>query len=486
MRFKGFIGASYTLRSVNVDCQRCVNLYPEIDEVQTGKAGEVAALQSTPGLTLLATIGTSGAYRGAHVAGNGVLYVVIGNTLYSVSISWNATALGTLLTSIGMVSIDDNTASILCVVDGEYGYSWDWASSTFTQITDAIFTGFGGATQVAYVDTQFVFIAPTGNTLFLSPQNWIPGVAFDGTQFATTESKNDSLLAIVNSHENIWLFGSEHAEVWYDAGNAYPVFPYNPISGGILEYGTVAAFSLARMNQTVLWLGADDKGHGIVYMANGYQPTRISTHAVEDAIQGYSTLADAVGYCYQSNGHTFYVLNFTAGNATWVYDLTTQLWHERAYNSSGQLGRHRGQVHAFAYGVHVVGDYQNGNLYQLDENGFYDNGNAITRMRAAPHLTDGLKHTFYSSFQLDMQVGVGLDGIAQGTNPQVILQWSDDGGYTWSNEKWAPFGAIGQRKTRALWRRLGKSRDRVFRVIITDPVRVCLLGAEIMSETGMS
>ena len=484
MRFKGFIGGSYTLRSFNVDCQRCINLYPENNELGTGKAGEVAALQPTPGLTLLQTIGT-GPMRGAFTAGNGTLYVVSGNTLYSVSSAWAATSLGTLLTSTGAVSIADN-GIVLCVVDGQYGYYYTFSGGAFQSITDTVFTGFGGAAQVAFFDTQFVFIAPTGNTLFLSPQNAAAATPFDGTQFATTESTNDQLLAVVNSHENLWLIGSKHTEVWYNAGNAYPTFPFNPISGGILEYGTVAAFSVARMNQTVFWLGADDKGAGIVYMANGYTPQRISTYAIEYAIQQYTTMADAVAYCYQANGHTFYVLNFTAGNCTWVYDATTQMWHERAFTLNGSINRHLGQVHAFAYGVQVVGDYANGNLYKLDEAQNLDNGSAITRLRAAPHITDGLKYSFYSQFQLDMEVGVGLDGTQQGTNPQVILQWSDDAGYTWSNEKWSSAGNIGQRFQRVIWRRLGKSRDRVFRIIITDPVIVCLLGAEILAETGAS
>lgn len=481
MRFKGFIGPSYTLRSVNVDCQRCVNLYPEQDELGTGKAGEVMALNSTPGLALLETLPTS-PLRGAYTAGNGTLYVVAGNVLYSISSTWNATALGTLLTSAGPVSMADN-GILLNVVDGQYGYYFTFATSSFIQITDP---GFLGATQVAYFDTQFVYNQPGTGQLYLGPSSAAATTPFDATQVAQAESKSDTLMAISNSHENLWLFCSGHTEVWYDAGNAYPTFPYQPIQGAIIEIGCAAAFSVARQNDTVFWLGADDKGQGIVWMANGYTPQRISTHAVEYAMQGYASISDATGYCYQENGHNFYVLNFTAGNATWVFDMTTSLWHERAHTATGVFNRHLGQCHAFAYGVHVLGDWQSGNLYQMSSNIYADNGGPITRMRIAPHIVEDLDRVFYSSFQLDIETGVGLDGIAQGTNPQAILTFSDDGGYSWSNEKWASFGAIGQRKTRVIWRRLGYSRDRVFKVVITDPVIVTLIGAELNLGVGSS
>jgi hypothetical protein len=482
MRLPGFIGPSYTLQSRNVDCQRCIGLYPEVDELGTGKAGEVAALNSTPGLGTLVTIG-AGPIRAEYTASNGTLYAVSGNQLCSVSNSWSYTVLGTLNTSVGPVSIADN-GLVVCVVDGSFGYFWNLSTSTFTQITDP---NFFPASQTCYFDDYFVFNMPGTGQLYASSPAQTDTVPFPSPPMIAdiqSGSTADPLLAMSNSHENFWLFGSTHAEVWYDAGNAPPLIPFAPISGAISEIGTGAAFSVARMNNTVFWLGADDKGQGIVYMANGYVPQRISTHAIEYALKQYSTLADATAYCYQENGHSFYVLNFTAGNATWVYDMITGFWHERAFTSLGQINRHRGQVHAFAYGVHVVGDYQNGNLYQMSSTINSDFGNPITRRRSAPHIVKGMDRIYYNSFQLDLETGVGLDGIGQGTNPQVVLRWSDDGGYTWSNEKWVGFGKIGQRKARALWRRLGQSRDRVFEVTITDPVIVTLIGAEVDLAPG--
>jgi hypothetical protein len=497
MRFTGFIGPSYTQRSVNVDCQRCINLYPELDELGTGKEREVAALVSTPGLSLLVNIGT-GPIRGNYVSSTGQLFVVSGNQLYSVSSSWVATSLGTLQTSAGPVIMNDTGTNNgqLVLVDGSNGYLYNFNGGAFAQITDP---NFNGANMVITQDTYMIFNAPGSNQFyFTNPYaGGFPTVSFNGLNYATKETYPEPIVGIVSDHRNLWLFGSNSIEVWYDQGGNASLGganPWQPIQGGFSEVGCAAPYSIQKMNNTIIWLGRDSRGQGVVYMAQGYQPVRISTHAVEQALQSYNpnTIGLATSYTYQEDGHSFYVLNFPTydfnGNltTTWVFDSTTNLWHERAYNNNGLLQRHRADNHSFAYGVHVVGDYANGNLYQQNLAVNSDNSNPISRVRSAPHITSDLSRIFYNSFQLDIESGVGLDGIQQGTNPQVVLTFSDDGGHTWSNEKWASMGKIGQTKWRALWRRLGQSRDRVFKVVITDPVRVTLIGADLDVEKGMN
>lgn len=476
MRFIGFIGPSYQLRSVNVDCQRCVNLYPELDEIGTGKEREVAALVSTPGLSLLTTIG-DGPIRGTWVASNGQFFVVSANGLYQVDALWNATLLGNIQTFTGQVSIADNGFQLV-VVDGANGYVWDFTLLTFVHISDPAFYG---ADVVSFQDGYLIFNKPGTNVFYITGLN---AVTFSALDFASKEGNPDNIVSIIADHRNLWLFGSETIEVFYDSGAV--LFPFQRIEGAFIEYGCAAALSVAKMNNTVIWLGQDKRGSGMVMMANGYMPQRISTHAVEGAIQGYSNISDATAYTYQEEGHHFYVLNFPSANTTWVFDSTTNLWHERVFTNQGQFERHRSNCHSYFNGMHVVGDYQNGNLYQMSTSFYDDNGSSITRLRASPHLTDGLTNIFYSSFQLDMETGTGLDGTGQGTNPQTVLQFSDDGGHSWSNEKWAGFGKIGKTKTRALFHRLGRSRDRVFRVKITDPVKVVLIGAEIAMTKGAS
>jgi hypothetical protein len=168
------------------------------------------------------------------------------------------------------------------------------------------------------------------------------------------------------------------------------------------------------MDNGLFWLGADARGQGIVYRANGYTGQRISTHAVEWQIQQYSTLTDAIAYTYQQDGHSFYVLTFPSGNATWVYDVATGAWHERAGWDNGLFTRHRSNCQmAFNHKI-VVGDYQNGNIYAFDLNTYADNGQTqkwLRSWRALPTGQNNLKRTAQHSMQIDIESGVGLNGI---------------------------------------------------------------------------
>jgi hypothetical protein len=277
------------------------------------------------------------------------------------------------------------------------------------------------------------------------------------------------------------------------------------------------------MDNGLFWLGRDRRGQGIVYRANGYSGIRISTHAVEWQIQQYADMSDAIAYTYQQDGHSFYVLIFPSANTTWVYDAATQAWHERAGFVDGYFTRHRSNCQMAFNNKIVVGDFENGNIYSFDLNDFSYNGNIqkwLRSWRALPTGTNNLHRTAQHMMQLDCESGVGLNGsmiaqtiylqtedsnylitengnylisddttpITQGSDPQVMLRFSDDGGHTWSNEHWASMGKIGQYYNRVIWRRLGmttKLRDRVYEISGTDPVKIAIMGAElILSPTN--
>lgn len=578
MRFKGFIGASYTLQSVNVDCQRCVNLYPEMNEMGTGNEGEVASLVSTPGLQLLATLPT-GPVRGVYTDSTGQLWAVGGNTLYQVSNQWVATAWGTLNTSSGPVNFSDNGIQAVAV-DGSYGYywyvgslaqtstptaggtttltsssttwqgftgtatqivvlpdvvtlsvgsifyientstgtvtvktsdsatiqamaantllaltctqitdagsaSWEWTyvtahvtGSTFAQITD---TNFPGATHATFMDTFLVFNKPSTQQFYLSPLNGV--LPFNALDIYSAEAAPDKIQGLIALQENLYVFSTKHLEVFYDSGgNVGSTF--TRIQGAVIEIGCVAAYSIAKIGNTVYWLGQDENGRGIVYTAQGLQAQRISTFAIENEIVSLGDLSSARSWTYQQAGHTFYCLNLPGDTRTWCFDTTTSLWHERAFLTQGEFTRHLADCHAYAYSTNVVGDYSSGRVYALNRFIYSDNGNPIVRERAAPHVSKDMMRIFHSRFQLDLQTGVGIDGSGQGSNPEAMLDWSDDYGNSWSNEHWASVGKIGARRTRVFWNKLGQARDRVYRVRISDPVSVTMLGAQIEIEEG--
>ena len=468
------LGSSYVVRSVNAADNRMINLIPEIIP-QGGK--EPAFLQRAPGLRLLNTIGT-GPIRGlwAFQADPTIAFVVSGGTLYKLDTNWNPTAIGAVA-GVGPVSMADNGTQLFVAANGP-SYIYNNTTDTFGPITDS---DFPGAVTVGYLDGYFVFSEPNSQRIWVTAL--LDGTDIDGADVKSAEGNPDGVVAILSNFREIWVFGSNSIEVWYDTGNSD--FPLQRIQGAYNELGCVAAFSVAKMDNGVFWLGQDARGRGIVYRANGYTGQRISTHAVEWHIQQYGNLSDAIGYTYQQDGHSFYVLVFPSANTTWVYDVATNAWHERAGWANGAFTRHRGNCQMLFNNEVVIGDYQNGKIYAFDSDVYADDGQIqrwLRSWRALPTGQNSLKRTTHHSLQLDCESGVGLN-TGQGSDPQIMLRWSDDGGHTWSNEHWAGMGKIGEHYRRVFWRRLGmtlKLRDRVYEISGTDPVKVAIMGAELI------
>ena len=466
------LGSSYVARSVNAADARMVNLFPEIIP-EGGK--EPAFLNRAPGLKFKVSVGL-GPIRGLWVYG-GNMYVVSRDKLYKVDSSYTVTTLGTVSGTSDPVSMADNGTQLFVACNGP-SYIYNAQTNVFQQITDS---DFPGAVTVGYLDGYFVFNEPNSQKIWVTAL--LDGTSVDPLDFASAEGSPDGVVGIVVDHREVWVYGTNSVEVWYNSGNAD--FPLSRIQGAFNELGCVAAYSIAKMDNGLFWLGQDARGQGIVYRANGYTGQRISTHAIEWQIQQYGNLSDAIGYTYQQDGHSFYVLIFPSANATWVYDVATQAWHERAGFVNGDFTRHRSNCQVFFNSEVLVGDYQNANIYAFDLDDFSDNGSIqkwLRSWRALPTGQNNLKRSAQHSLQLDLETGVGLN-LGQGSDPQVMLRWSDDGGHTWSNEHWVSIGKIGQFYRRAIWRRLGmtmKIRDRVYEVSGTDPVKIAIVGAELI------
>lgn len=468
------LGSSYVARSVNAADNRMVNLFPEIVP-EAGK--EPAFLSRCPGLKRKSSIG-AGPIRGLWKV-NDIMYAVSGSTFYKVETygrtRLKGTAIGTV-TGTGPVSMSDNGTQIFIACNPD-GFIYNTSTEVFAEITDP---DFAGAVTVGYIDGYFVFNEPNSSRFWVT--SLLDGTSVDPLAFASAEGDPDNLVSLVVDHREVWLFGTNSVEVWYDAGTAN--FPLQRIQGAFNELGCVAPYSVAKMDNSVFWLGADARGRGIVYRTNGYKGQRISTHAIEWQIQQYSDMSDALAYTYQQDGHTFYVLIFPTANATWVYDAATQSWHERAGWENNEFTRHRSNCQVVYNNEIIVGDYENGNLYAFDLEDYADNGDIqkwLRSWRALPTGTNDLKRSSQHSLQIDCEAGVGIDD-GQGSDPQMILRWSDDGGHTWSNEHWMSMGKIGEYYRRAFARRMGmtlKLRDRVYELSGTDPVKITIMGAQL-------
>lgn len=465
-----FIGPAYRARSLNASAQRAVNCF-----LESGADTAENALYGTPGTVLRASIG-NGPIRGG-IAANGYAWFVSGNSVYRMSPDNISALCGTISSLSGPVSMSANDTQIL-IVDGIAGHLLDMAAATVSAITDEDFPN--GVTQSTYQDGFFI-VAGDGSGKFYINETPNNGAMWNGLDFASAEGSPDNTIAVISSHRELWLLGSDSAEIWINTGNAD--FPFERSGNAFIEHGCAAPFTLEKIDNTVFWLGSDSRGAGVVWRANGYTPQRISTHAIEYAISRYARIDDAFAFTYQQEGHLFYCLTFPSGNQTWVYDAATNEWHERAWFDTevGELTRWRPSCHVFLNGVHLVGDFETGDVCSLEMDAHTDNGTPIKRVRTSQTVSSQQLKQFFSMLQVQMETGVGDETTP---NPQLVLRFSNDGGHSWSDERPVTMGKVGEYGMRAIFRRLGCGRNRVWEISTTDPVKFAVIGAFIEYENG--
>ncbi len=453
-----FATNSYPSRALPASAQRLVNVFPEI---HPDDAKGKIVLFGTPGLTRFATLPT-GPVRGIAEWG-GALYAVGGSRLYKISSAGSATDLGAAPSATRTVRMLSNGKQ-LALVDGGVTV-WDGAT-----MTSAVIDAASSVADMAFLDGYGIWIEAGSGRFGVTALNDF--TTSDALDFATAESSPDNLMAVMVDHREVWLFGEKTAEIWTNTGNSD--FPLERLQGANIERGAAASRSVARCDGTVFWLGDDL----IVYRAEGYTPKRISHHGLEGAISGYGGVSDAQALVYAQGGHTFYALTFPSapgGGATWVYDAATGFWHER---QSGAAGRWRAAGTAACYGKTLVGDSASGAIFALDLNTNADDDAPLIRSATSAPMHAQGRRAVAHRVELDFDAGRGLN-VGQGENPQAILQWSDDGARTWSSERWADMGRIGEYRRRAVWTRCGSFRERVWRVTVSDPVPFSLIAANI-------
>lgn len=410
------------------------------------------------------------------VQGGTMLLAIIGNTLYSFDAVFTPTVRGTLGTSINPVTITDNgQAAYFC--DGPNRYTFTYVGNVFAviSVTDGAFTGGGRADEV---DGFIIYPQP-------SSQNWAATTLNSTATIALSVGKKDgsadNLVSLIVNNREVYLLGENTSEVWVDTG-AFP-FPFQRVPGTSTQHGCAAQYSVSRLGNSFAYVSQDLRGQGIIVVMNGYSQQEISNHAVTNTLAN-QTISDAVAFTYQIEGHEFYVVTFPSIDLTWVYDAATQMWHKwLSMDSFGVYHRNRANCAVLFQGLVLVGDYADGSISALDKAIYTENGNPIRRLRRSTHLVVDFNQQYFDRLQIQFQPGVGL-ATGQGSNPQAMLRWSNDGGSTWSNEYWKSIGQIGKFKNRCIWRRLGTARDRVFEVVVSDPVKAVIVSADLVAVAG--
>jgi len=440
-------------RSKATNTERLINLFAE---QQPPSAKAQAVLYGTPGLSRFCEI-DQGPVFGLHVM-NEQLFIVTKKSLYRMTGTYQLERLGDCAPT-GRVSIADNGFDLV-FVDGYQGWKWTDGGSVEKIVGD----GWYPANTVTFQDGYFIFNRAGTGQFFTSK---LLSTEFDPLAFATAEGAPDDTVAVISNYRELWVFGKKSVEIWYNSGNVD--FAFDRMQGAFIERGTLAPQSIIKVNGQMVWLGDD----GIVYAAVGYQPQRISTHAVEYSIDQAVRKDDAFAWWYSEEGHVFYMITFPTAKLTWSFDFATGMWHERQHITHG---RHVANCCINWKERNLVGDFSAPFVYELAMDAKTDHGLAIRRVAQSAITHAGRERITAYSFELDMESGLGLP-TGQGDDPQAMLQWSDDGGNTWSNEHWAPIGKIGQYLTRVKWNRLGRFRQRTWRVVITDPVPVAIIAA---------
>ena len=361
MVVENFIGPSNKLTSVTADVDKTVNMYEEVIAPGTGKGG--SALFPAPGLSVYSSVGGPGDITYVF-AQNDRMFAVAGTTFYEIYEDGSPVNYGTVVFDARYpvtMCTNGSAGGQVFITTGLFGYIFDLNTNTLTLIADGEFPQ-GEALMCEFMDGYFLVLLYGSRAFQISALE--DGTSWDGLDIAERSESSDNFRAMKRSHREIWLLGEQTGEVWFDSGD--PDFPFAPVQGVFIEQGTSESFSLVRVVNTVMWLGESENGVGVVWIADGYTPKRVSTTAIEDMIQ-LSNPSHCRAWAYQERGHTFYVLNILdRDDTTPVFDVTMGRWDERGLwdEPNQQWHPNRPVSYCYAYSKNLVGDGYTGTIYE--------------------------------------------------------------------------------------------------------------------------
>lgn len=468
-----FIGASRQGRYEAFQGQRLINWAPHI-EGQGARSR--MALHPDPGLKANAVVG-AGPHRSTLLPWNGHLYGVSGRTVFSTTGTGTPVTVGTIAAGGQRVSMAAGRDMIL-IVDGTAGYTWN--GTTLASVSDGDF--FAGTTTVTYLDGYF--IAHTGNRYQISALD--DATSWSAIAFKSAEGSADDIAAVATNNQDLYLVGTETTEVHYNTGTG--TVPFAPYGNSAIGYGTPAPHSVSWALPGLFFLAQTANGEHSVVRVVGLEPQVVSDPDLEWQIGQMMTVEDAIGWVYQQAGRWWYQLTFPTEMRTFVLGIESGLWHERRTYGKG---RHRANSHGVISRKHLVGDFESGALYELDFATGTDGGSVIERIRITPDMhADGDVIEFDEvllAFNSGEALLPGASPVSgDGSDPEVSMRFSDDGGRTWGPWMNEPIGKIGEYDRRVSFNALGDATKRRFEIKVTSAVPVALADAyaEISGGAG--
>jgi len=463
-------GTGTKARAGTVTAQRRVNCYFDI---RTDGDKSNIIVRGTPGSAQFIEL-TDGPIRGWRVI-SGYLYVVAGASVFQVSTGGAAVNLGAVDESDSYVSMSDDSVTLV-IVNGVNGYTVALPTGAPTLITDPNFPN--GATTVANINSHFVVEYPNsrqfGVAQLLSGTTWSPQI------YGTKENSSDYTIAVDNLNGVLLLWGSKSLEFWQDIGSSPN--PFSRIQGSSQSWGLAAKNSRAYLGNTIVFLGENPNGGVQILRLNGYTPQKISSDDIDDIITNFAVYNDAVALTYMTQGHPMYQITFPTEERSFLYDSSTGIWYE-TQTGLDLRARHFGNLSVSFNSKNYVSDVSSGKIYQLVDSVYDDDGVAILREITSRHIRVDGNEFGISELVVEMETGVGLSS-GQGSDPQIMMQYSIDGGRTFGAEDWHTIGAVGEYETQIIWDRLGSARDFVFRFKMTDPVPFYMQSAQAVVSPG--
>lgn len=451
------LGDSYADDVSAFSAQETINLVPE--RAERGGTRTLTKMTRRAGLATFGTAGT-GTLRGARRF-KGVLYVVADTMLYSVAADGTATALGTI-TGSGRVSLTNNETQLaISNMTGEgatSGWTYTPGTATFAQIASANFPG----GVLTYLDGYVIGTVPGTSDYGISALD--DATSWSALDRKTCESATDGLLAVVADHGELLCLGESSIEVHHNTGSL--TFPLERLT--TIERGIASEFAWGQTDNGFFFLGDD----GIMYRLNQWTPVRISTRPVEQWVEG-ETRSEAFSMAYSRKGHSFVFLSFPNGK-TYCFDTSTGLWAR--WRSFG-MERWRANCYVNAYGKHLVGDMTNGTIWELSETTYTEGSQPLVAERTTQYVNANGEWVSMEEFEPLVDAGVGLTS-GQGSDPVLLLSYSDDGGRTWSNPREGNIGRRGEYTNRVRYHGLGAfNQSRAMRLHYSEPTPFTLFGA---------
>jgi hypothetical protein len=540
--YPAIVGPTYTLASLNAECQRCVNL--QVETIESGKGANEYYLRETPGLKdffseILGLVPTP--ITGMFTSANGRCFFSAQNALYELLSDKTSVGLcNIILGGTGTpfppltVSFSETNFYLYWVVDG-YSCALDsgkrnlgrlrYSDNADHPIKDVIYPGFTGGQTLQFLNQRLITISMrqgVGDTAIAStqfqisdttdvdglPQTWQAINVFDA------DSTTDTIVQIKVCGNELWVFGRSSYEVWFDTGDISKLF--KRISGAAYNIGCGARNSVSLLGGHLFWLGSSLDGDGIVWKSSGTNAERISTTAIEKIIKSVPVLDDAYSLVYQVSGHFVYILTLPSAGVTLAYDLSTGFWNERSYRDpeTSVYSQYRMRFSTFCFGKNLMSDakitvnvddptVKYAHILELSETTYVEEidnfsfstgyfPTPIVRYRRSPAISSGQRDIFYHKLELQMQAGVGIGtysddpriDTALRDDPEISIRWSDDNGYTWGNYHTTKLGKLGDYGKRVIFNRLGKAQNRVFEVYMDAPVPFRLISGELGITIG--